>query len=88
MSPLFGTSDVAMRWVRSVVDLVFGLTQGASTLMDFPVLLFLPPTAFSSGKQRKWRCSRIANSPNAKQRAQAVRIFYIFNDVIRKLNAY
>jgi len=56
--------------------------------MALPELLFLPPpSALVRVSSRKWRCSRVAKSPNANQRALAVRIFDIFNDLIRKINA-
>jgi len=65
-----------------------GVEQGASTLMALPVLLFLPPPPpLVRVSSRKWRCSRVVNSPDANQRALAVRIFNIFNDLIRKKNA-
>jgi len=53
--------------------------------MALPELLFLPPPLpLVRVSSRKWRCSRVANSPNENQRALAVRIFNIFNDLIRK----
>jgi len=78
---------LAARWpLYSKFPLETG--QGGSTLMALPVLLFLPPPPpLVRVSSRKWRCSRVANSLDANQRALAVRIFNIFNDLIRKINA-